>query len=305
MARRTLNDDLFFFNTDDEYVVWEYHNPDSNTDGQFVINKIHIAEIQHLFAHWDFITDHKKLDSKDFFAMGLWDDSVKCFLIDKGTDDYASEKKRFLTVRPDAIGLTKKTLSKIITTIANHDVQKRSQYLNPYGDVAKYAHGIEGEYPNDHNGEITNLYENVLLYIDSDYFIENSYIHNCEIKDTPEKLLWVSNTHFKNVDISYLYNAFGVHFTDCTFENCTAKGCNFHSAKFKDCQFHNFEMVNCILNETQMLGNTNLRDLMLTRCEISGLWLKTKPRENPKIVDCIQSRTVRGLDLSPVEKTDR
>lgn len=300
MARRTLNDDLFFFHRDRKAVEWLYHNPDSNHGGQFEKIYIPYDELLHTFS-----VDLSIKTPQEFFVYSLSSDNIG-YLIDKGTPEYEAEMERFFHSKPDAVGTTRKTISKLILEAAKAKAEEYKKYINPTTTgVSRYAAGIEGNYPNVHDGEETRFYRDILLFMNGDdFFIVNSSIKDECIRPFSGKILWFENTTFENIDFQRV-NFIGTEFNNCTFKNCTFRGCNLYAAKFINCHIVSLDMNNSILSEAEIGGNTNARNITIKDSEISGLKFINYPRESPKLKNCYQSRTVKGLDISPAELTER
>ena len=295
MARRTLNDDLFFFHRDRKAVEWLYHNPDSDSYGQFVKVFIPYDELLHTFS-----VDLSIKAPQEFFVYSLSSDN-KGYLIDKGTPEYEAEMKRFFCSKPDAVGATRKTISKIILEAAQAKADEFKKYINPTTTgVSRYAVGIEGHYPNIHDGDETKFYRDILLPMNGDdFFVLNSSIKDDRIKPFNGKSLWFENTIFENVDFQRV-DFIGTEFHKCTFKNCTFRGCNLYAAKFLSCHIVSLDQNNCILSYAQFEGKTNARNITIKNSEISGMKISTQPRETPRLKGCYQSSLVKGLNFSHV-----
>ena len=300
MPIRTLNDDLFFFHRDRKVVEWVYHNPDSDFGGQFVVTDIPYDELLHTFS----VRLNIKT-AKDYFFYTLSSD-IPSTLIDKGTPEYEAELERFFHSRPDAVGVTRKSISKIVLEASEGKAEELKDYLDPVkSGKSRYSMGIEGTYPNTYGGETTYFYRDVLLYLNGgDCFVDNSSIKDETIKPFTEKVLWFSNTSFENVDFQRV-NLIGTEFKNCTFKNCNFRGCFLYGSKFVDCHIKSLDFNNCILSSAQISGKTNARNITIKESEISGMKISTQPRENPKLKNCYHCKAVSGLDISPAELTER
>lgn len=96
-----LEDDIFFL-YEDGRCHWYYYNPDSNSEGQIVLN---------IFQSGDILDAALKASLPEDFFDYLGSVS-KQELIDKGTEDYDSFLK--LSEIPDLVGCTEETMKQLI-----------------------------------------------------------------------------------------------------------------------------------------------------------------------------------------------